>query len=244
MSQKYNESLMDPAQEPWLKVRGTKNRIAAYLWFNVNEGSPFTLDEVRKAINVMEQTQSDRRLRELREQRWVIEGYKTVKDIKSNSYILKKKGNKIWIGEKDERDVISNKIRRQVFARDNNTCVVCGVVSGEKYPDSTSEIARLTVGHRIPNQRLGAATLDNLQTECARCNEPIRNLLEDPETFIDIQADIDDLDLESLKVLLKWVKAGVRTPSAIDVLYSRYKLINPSEKTIALEYMEKRVGEM
>lgn len=223
--------------EIWKKIRGTKNRIAAYLWFNVEVGGVFTLAEVRTEIDVVNQTQTDRRLRELREQGWVIEGYKDSKGMKSNSYILKKKGNRIWAGEKNQRDAISNKLRRQVFARDNNTCVVCGISAGEPYIDALDEKARMTIGHRVPNQRLGNATLENLQTECSRCNEPIRNLLKDPETFEDLLGDINRLDLKSIAELSQWIHEGRRTPRLIDIIYSRYRYLSPHEKSSMKAYI-------
>ena len=59
---------------PWWTVGGTTKRIAAYLWFNVSEGGTFTMAEVRAAAQIEKQTQSDRRMRELREQGWVVVG--------------------------------------------------------------------------------------------------------------------------------------------------------------------------
>ncbi len=193
--------------------------------------------EVRKAANIEQQTQSDRRMRELREQGWVVAGYKDEKDLPRDTYRLKARGKRLWVGERIERDVISNKLRREVFARDNNTCVICGVVAGEPYPDLPSVKARMTVGHRVPNQRLGTATLDNVQTECARCNETIRNLLDDPETFEALKPLLDTLTQAELKELSKWIADGKRRLSNLDLAYSKYHALNEVGKEQADTYI-------
>lgn len=228
---------ISPSGLPWWQVGGTTKRIAAYLWFNVEVGSLFTMAEVRKAANIEQQTQSDRRMRELREQGWVVAGYKDEKDLPRDTYRLKARGKRLWVGERIERDVISNKLRREVFARDNNTCVICGVVAGEPYPDLPSVKARMTVGHRVPNQRLGTATLDNVQTECARCNETIRNLLDDPETFEALKPLLDTLTQAELKELSKWIADGKRRLSNLDLAYSKYHALNEVGKEQADTYI-------
>jgi len=199
----------------WWQKGGTTKKIASYLWFNVEIGSTFTMADVRKAVGIEEQTQSDRRLRELREQGWVITGYKDDSSLPMNTYRLEKRGQRIWLGEKLDRDVISNRLRREVFNRDHNTCVICGIYAGDEYPDLLGQTARMTVGHRIPNQRLGEATLENLQTECSRCNETIRNLLDNPEIIEDVMPALDELSIEEISELHNWLTAGHRIPSNI-----------------------------
>ena len=221
---------LSPSGLPWWQVGGATKRIAAYLWFNVEIGGVFTMAEVRQAAGIERQTQSDRRLRELREQEWVILGYKDEMSLPMDSYRLKKCGKRWWRGERVERDTISNRLRREVFARDHNMCVVCGVIAGDSYPDMPSETARMTVGHRIPNQRHGAATLDNLQTECARCNESIRNLLDDPETFQSLKPLLLSLSQTELKELSCWIAEGRRKFTDLDLLYSKYRVLNETEK--------------
>lgn len=57
-----------------------------------------------------------------------------------------------------ERPTISEKVRRQVYDRDNWSCVACG--SGDD----------LTVDHKLAYSRGGSNALDNLQTLCRSCN--------------------------------------------------------------------------
>ena len=225
--------------EPWLQPMGTVKKLSAYLWFNVDEGQTFTMADTRKALGIEGQTQSDRRLRDLREQGWVIVGYKDDNSLPMNTYRLEKKGQRLWLGEKLERDVVSNRLRREVFDRDHNTCLICGIYAGDEYPDLPGSKARMTIGHRIPNQRLGEATLENLQTECSRCNETIRNLLDNPEIVEDVLPLIDLLPLSEVKTLLSWLELGQRTQNAIDVTYSKIRRLSLNEQARAFDYIKK-----
>ena len=95
----------------------------------------------------------------------------------------------------------------------------------------------MTVGHRIPNQRLGTATLDNVQTECARCNETIRNLLEDPETFDSLKPLLDALSQDELRELNSWISDGKRRLSNLDLAYSKYHALNELGREQANAYI-------
>jgi hypothetical protein len=237
MNQQNSSAL--PAEAPWQGKGGTAKKLSAYLWFNVEEGSTFTMAQVRKAIGIEEQTQSDRRLRELREQGWVIIGYKDDKSLPMNTYRLDQKGQRLWLGEKVERDTISNRLRREIFNRDHNTCVICGIYTGDEYPDLSGTTARMTIGHRIPNQRLGDATFENLQTECSRCNETIRNLLDDPEIVEDVLPHLDTLPIGDLNKLLDWLEIGRRTYSDIEIAYSRIRKLSPEEQIRAINFLRR-----
>lgn len=229
---------------PWWQLGGTARRIAAYLWFNVEVGDTFTMAEVRNAAQVEQQTQSDRRLRELREQGWEIVGYKDDPSLKPNHYRLESKGQRLWLGEKVVRDAISNKLRRMVFDRDNHTCVICGVTAGEPYPDLLSDRARMTVGHRVPNQRLGDASLENLQTECSRCNETVRNLLDDPETLKDVLPFLEALSKDQLLRLHDWLIAGRKMSSDLDIAYARIRRLNKNEQSKTLDFLDELIKEL
>ncbi len=58
-----------------------------------------------------------------------------------------------------ERGKVTNKIRFQIFERDNNCCRICG---------STQN---LQIDHIKPISKGGRSTYDNLQTLCERCNK-------------------------------------------------------------------------
>lgn len=60
--------------------------------------------------------------------------------------------------------VISDKLRYQVFKRDNFKCCVCGA-SPAKDPS-----VELHIDHIVPWSKGGETTMDNLQTLCSKCN--------------------------------------------------------------------------
>src|SRR5699024_202328 len=150
--------------------------VAAYLWFTKQEGDSFTMRELREALGEPGQPEDaehlNRRMRSLRPQGWRIDSYKDRHGQAADSYLLGKKGERTWLGEHREIDAASAAVRRLVLDRDGNRCVICGVGAGEPYPEEPDSRARMTIGHRRAGARLADASPDNLQTECARCNEP------------------------------------------------------------------------
>lgn len=191
---------------PWWKLRiapGTKRsfggerRLAAYLYFNVDIGGTFTMRQLREALgeeDTPEQAEHlNRRLRNLKPQGWRFRSYKDQYGQAMDEYVLEEKGNKLWLGERTRRSTISAALKRQVYERDHNRCVICGVGAREPYPGEPGTEARLTVGHRTAEARYGEASLDNLQTECARCNEPARDTPPNPEVLGEVMAAVKQL---------------------------------------------------
>ena len=70
----------------------------------------------------------------------------------------------------NKKKVISRTLRKQIFDRDENTCVYCGRKKGEFAPPETKSDGILSVDHIIPESRGGGATLENLVTCCNPCN--------------------------------------------------------------------------
>ena len=62
----------------------------------------------------------------------------------------------------------SEKIKKQIFKRDNYRCVFCKFGKKEK--------AELHVDHKVPRDRGGPSTLENGQTLCSRCNFLKKNM--------------------------------------------------------------------
>lgn len=73
------------------------------------------------------------------------------------------------------RDSIPRGLRREVYARDNNTCVYCGFVKGTRTPYGAYLGAVISLDHVLPVTRGGATTLDNLVTSCTVCNNKKNN---------------------------------------------------------------------
>lgn len=71
-------------------------------------------------------------------------------------------GNKYKETIKQERQIINDDTRFNVFKRDNFTCQICGATAKDG--------ATLHVDHIMPVSLSGKSTMDNLQTLCDRCN--------------------------------------------------------------------------
>ena len=72
---------------------------------------------------------------------------------------------------KEQRVLMTQKLREQIKKRDHYTCCVCGN-SIEKEPNLLLEI-----DHIIPVSKGGKTTEDNLQTLCWKCNRSKSNKL-------------------------------------------------------------------
>ena len=213
---------------------GGERRIAAYLYFNVDIGGTFTMRQLREELGEKDTPDSaehlNRRLRNLRAQGWRFSSYKDQYGQAMDSYVLQEKGNKLWLGEETKRSTISAAIRRQVFDRDQNRCVVCGIGAGEPYPGEAGTAARLTAGHRTADARSGSASPDNLQTECARCNEPVGDTPPNPENLAEVMAAVKQLGAADKAALLGWLESGYRHRSKVDFAFDRARKLAETEK--------------
>lgn len=240
---------------PWWKLRtapgsarafGGVRRLAAYLYFNVEIGGTFTMRELRDELggDVPEQAEHlNRRLRELRAQGWQIRSYRDRAGQEVDTYVLEKKGNRLWLGEQTRRPAISAAVRRQVFERDLNRCVICGIGAGEPYPGEPGTTARLTAGHRTAGARLGDASPDNLQTECSRCNEPVGDTPPNPEVLAEVMAAVRQLGVTDKRALLAWIQSGHRHRSKVDIAFDRTRRLAQSERDQVVQYLRSATGE-
>src|SRR3954471_10820587 len=107
---------------------GTRVRAALWLMDAVGVGNSFTKAELRAAFPGVEQI--DRRLRDLREDGWVIATYREDRSLDSDELRFVSMGGPVW--ERSYRrsgsPPVSAKMRSEVFAADQHTCVVCGVI--------------------------------------------------------------------------------------------------------------------
>jgi hypothetical protein len=229
---------------------GGARRIAAYLYFNVDVNDTFTMRELREALggeDTPEQAEHlNRRLRDLRKQGWRFRSYKDQAGQAVDTYVLEQKGNRLWLGEQTVRPSVSAAVKRQVFDRDLSRCVICGVAAGEPYPGEPGTAARLTVGHRTPGVRRGNASPDNLQTECARCNEPVRNIAPNPEVLAEVMAAVKQLGAADKATLLTWIESGRRQRNKVDFAFDRTKRLAKSEQEQVAQFLRsavKRAGD-
>jgi hypothetical protein len=234
---------------PWWKLQfwpgkrvkfGGEPRLAAYLYFNREIGEEFTMRDLRAALGdeaPVDDGQLDRRLRELKKDDWNFASYKERAGQKADVYVLLAKGRRRWLGEKNKRKQISDAVRRQVFDRDMSRCVICNVGGGEPYPGEPTTSARLTIGHRTAGARQGDASPDNLQTECARCNEPVGDTPPNPESFPEVMAAIKQLGPKDKGTLLTWIESGHRQRNKVDMAFDRIRRLSESERAQVLEQL-------
>ncbi|MGV9249448.1 HNH endonuclease [Streptomyces sp. NPDC003710] len=232
---------------------GQEPKLGAWIWFHKGVGETFTMRELRTALGpeiVGESEHLNRRLRKLREFEWIIQSYKDDRTLPQDTYRLEVKGRRLWLQEERKRSngapKFSQRTRRIVLDRDGSRCKVCGVGDGESYPGEPGSKAKLTIGHRVPQERLrsrGAADdIDNWRTECARCNETVRNELPDPEQYDEVAAEIKQLRKADLALLLSWLRTGERSRSKLDRAYDRARKLSHSENEKLIGYVEKLLG--
>ncbi|MEE1941645.1 HNH endonuclease [Streptomyces sp. TRM 70361] len=249
-----DESLA-PDGTPWWMLKtwpgskvtfGGEPRIAAWLWFNKEIGETFTMREIREKLGkeVAEDAEHlNRRLRELRKFGWKIPSHKEDRTLPVNTYRLEGRGKKIWIkAERTKRNAVSGRIRRQVFERDGYRCKLCGVGSGEEYPRDPGSKARMTVGHRIPQERGGSSEPDNLRTECSKCNEELRDDMRNPETYAEVLTEVKNLRTADLRSLLTWLQAGERTRSRLDEAFDRARMLSHDDYSQLIKHLKSRLG--
>jgi 5-methylcytosine-specific restriction endonuclease McrA len=206
-------------------------------------GETFTMEALRAKLGsdgVPERAEHlNRRLRRLRDNGWIITSPRDDRTLPRATYRLDGKGRRLWLGEREPDDSVSQRSRRLVLDRDGHRCTVCGIGRGERYPGEPRITATLTAGHRVPRERGGSNDIENLRTECARCNEPIRHEGADPESYDEVVAEVRGLKKDDLKSLLMWLESGERTRSKLDRAYDRVRELSPADRKSMLERVRK-----
>lgn len=231
------------------KGYGDVRKIAAWLAFNVNIGNTFTMRDLREVLgdaygkpNAKEHL--NRRLRELRPDGWVVFSYRDDRSLPLDGYRLRRIGWHPGLGTDRPPAVrVSGRLRRQVLDRDGRRCVVCGIGPAEPYPGEPESLARLTVGHRVPVGRARrAVSADELQTECQRCNEPVRDEAPDPQTVAEVLAQVRGLSRRDRDMLLEWLSQGRRLRTRLDEVHDRVRALTPRERTVIINELCGHVG--
>jgi hypothetical protein len=160
--------------------RSVKILLAIWLTREIGEGGMFTIEQAEQMIffaTGIKRVEVDRRLREMREVRWIFANYRTDPSLQPNEHRLVKIGDDIthknfkWPAHQR----CPADLRRAILERDGRTCVVCGIKAGQPYPDDPGRVARLTIGRILPGAKGGGYSLENCQTECDRDNEDVRD---------------------------------------------------------------------
>ncbi|TMR91021.1 HNH endonuclease [Nonomuraea basaltis] len=230
---------MDVVWPDWRDPKlGARIRVALWLHGEIGEGRRFNKQQLRKAIPDVEQV--DRRMRDLRPAGWVIKTYRDMAALSPDELYLEKVGTHVW--EPGQRSAglrsISGKVRRQVMEHDLHRCVRCGISAGEAYPDDPDSTARLTLGHVNPHKHGSTARLEDLVTECARCNETAQHLTGVQLSPEQIWDRIKELSRKEKQKLLSWMAVGHRSLSDTEQVWSRYRQL----PAVHRESLQKKLG--
>jgi hypothetical protein len=182
---------------------GSKAKVLYFLLANI--GRVITSDEIREASG--NASEWARRLRELRNE----EGYQILShndraDLKPGEYLL----------ETDKRlpafaRNISKETRAVVYARNGNTCQLCGVAAGDPDPYNPGRTIRLTLGHVIDKSKGGTDEPSNLRALCSNCNEGLQNISPPKPSQIDLLTFVRRSTREDQLAVLEWLQTKFKS---------------------------------
>ncbi|MBB1049709.1 HNH endonuclease [Dietzia sp. CW19] len=101
--------------------------------------------------------------------------------------------------------------------------------AGEPYPETGSPAA-MTIGHIVPRDRGGSSDADNLQVECAHCNETKRAEGAGSEDFDIVWPAVKRLPTSQVRRISEWLAQGYRTRDRLDDVYDRIRMLPPEER--------------
>lgn len=202
---------------------GARIRVALWLRDEVRVGNTFSKAALRAAISGTEQV--DRRMRDLRPAGWIIRTNMDKPSLQPDQLFLEAIGAPVW--ERQHRAAglrqISAKTRRYVYERDLHMCRRCGVGAAEAYPGEPGSTARLTLGHVNPHAQGNGAHAENLITECARCNELVKNLTGAQMGSAQVWERVKALPVRQKQELLEWMTADVRPLKPVERAWGMYR---------------------
>lgn len=250
---KYPKDACAPSGENWWQLKvwpgtkmkfGAEPKIAAWIKFNAQVGDTFTIKELRKLIGDSGEPNTDehfnRRFRSLRKYGWSILSSRDDSSLATDEYRLERIGGSIWLGKaKHSSGGVSDRTRREVFDADGHRCVLCGIGSGEPYPDNPSVKARLTVGHFVAGTLHGSSQRANLRTECSRCNEPMREEAARSESSEELWPKIRSLKRDDKKRLLSRGNSGCRQRDDVDRLFDQYRALPEAQRQALKRRLER-----
>jgi 5-methylcytosine-specific restriction endonuclease McrA len=259
VDREYGADAYSPDDVLWWRLKmtpgtkrpfGDEQKISAYLACHVGREGIFTMKDLRAALGEDAFPNSaehlNRRLRNLRlRDKWVIPSAKDDGNLAHDQYQVRVIGWHPGTGlPRPKNDAPSESTRRKVLARDKSVCQVCFTPGGEPYADLPEKLARLTLGHRVPGKRLDStATVDDLQTECARCNESVRDELFDPVTLPEVLPILRMLRRQDKKTLLLWIESGGRSPSRVEQAFADFRRLSQTERDTATSVLRRMVGD-
>jgi 5-methylcytosine-specific restriction endonuclease McrA len=178
--------------------KGSKAKVLEFLLENVRR--VVSSDEIRAASGASEWA---RRLRELRdEEGWPILSHRDRADLKPGEYVLESTKRRPAFARG-----VSKETRAIVYARNGNTCQLCGVAAGDADPYQSERTIRLTLGHIVDKSKGGTDDVSNLRALCTNCNEGLQNISPPKPSQIDLLTYLRRATREDQKAALKWLQS-------------------------------------
>lgn len=200
---------------------GTRTRAALWLASEIGEGGVFTKAQLREAFPGVEQI--DRRMRDLRQDGWILATYSQERSLAVDELRLVKIGGHVW--EANYKSSVtrsaSDRERRETLARDNFACVFCGIGAGETYTDDPARSGQLSV-----TWCAAAGPAGRYVTTCKRCRSPLTGNDSGNAAY----EAVAQLSAAETTVLTEWIKAGHRTPQQIDKAWALLRLLSKTER--------------
>ncbi|MFD4246580.1 hypothetical protein ACFWP3_34030 [Streptomyces sp. NPDC058525] len=202
---------------------GAKIRAALWLEHEVGVGGIFTKARLRQAFP--ENTQIDRRVRELRDHGWRIDTSRDDPSLKQEEQKYVAKGAEIWIpGQASlprHKTGLSQAQRSKVLSDDGFLCRTCGVGVAEKYIDGPGSSKQLGVARREVLLPDGTAEYQ-LETACSRC---ITSGAGDAVDLAGTLAAVAALSPLEKGVLAGWITEDRRTRGSLELLWGIYRTL-------------------
>lgn len=209
---------------------GTRTRAALWLASEIGEGGVFTKAQLREAFPGVEQI--DRRMRDLRQDGWILATYSQERSLAVDELRLVKIGGRVWEpGYKSNvTRSASNRERRDTLARDNFACVFCGIAAGETYSDDPARSGQLSV-----TWCAAAGPAGRYVTTCKRCRNPLAGN-DSGNAAYEAAAPLSPAET---RVLAEWARAGYRTPQPVDRAWALVRLLSKEERDDLLTRLER-----
>lgn len=209
---------------------GTRTRAAIWLASQVGEGGVFTKAQLREAFPGVEQI--DRRMRDLRQDGWILSTYAQERSLAVDELRLVQIGGHVWeAGYKSKLTrSASDRERREILARDNFACVFCGIGAGETYSDDPARSGQLSV-----TWCAAAGPAGRYVTTCKRC----RNPLPGNDTTNAAYEAADQLSPAESSLLVEWIRAGHKTPKQVDKAWALVRLLSKAERDDLLTRLQR-----
>lgn len=144
--------------------------------------------------------QYGRRMRELREEGWIIHSHLDSSTLKPGQYLVLEAPRSSATLAKG----MSTRLRAAVLDRDGFTCQMCGLAAGDIDPNTGRKV-RLHIGHIKDKSLGGKDELSNLRALCSTCNQGAKNITAEKPSAIWLLSQVRRAGIEEQRSVLLWL---------------------------------------